>query len=111
MSETNSTAGDNRMWYGLFVGNGIDAESPSMEAISVFLPAFLHAGQPLDMAIFTEEADPESSGARDITLYFSPLAAQVMCKHFPDAAPCERPSKVDLVLLAGDQRCFELLFP
>ena len=99
------------MWYGLFAGSGINAEAPSMKAISAFLPAFLYAGQPLDMAIFTEEADPDSSGVRDVTLYFSPSAAQVMCKHFPDAAPCEKPSKVNLVLLAGDRRCFGLLFP
>ena len=98
------------MWYKLSVGNGITAEAPSLKAIEVLLPALLSAGQPLDMAVFLKDG-PDSFSKQNITIYFSPSAALAICKHFPDASPCEKPSKVDLVLLAGDRRCFDLLFP
>ena len=98
------------MWYGLYVGRGEAAHDPSMKALAMFLVAFIAAGQPLHMAVFSQSADPDESGREDVTLYFSPSAAEALRRHFPGIAPCDRPARGDLQLLAGDQNCWPILF-
>ena len=99
------------MWYGIFLGNGIDAHDPSMKLVSVFTPAFIAANQPKDMAVFTENADADESGREDITMYFSPSAAIALRLHFPTARPCEKPNPSRLTLAAGEPECWRILFP
>ena len=99
------------MWYGLYAGSGITAYAPSMKVVEVFIPAFIAAGQPKDMAVFSEDADPDDSGRIDVTLYFSPLAAAALMSHFPGLRPCEKPSRHRLRLAAGEPECWNILFP
>ena len=60
------------------------------------------------MAVFTRN---ESEGRLhcEVIAYFSPSAAEV-AKAF-DAEPCEKPSRGELGLLAGDKQAWSVLFP
>lgn len=95
-------------WYSISLGDGIIAATPSAEIEESFLQSFNAAGRPSDMAVFTR---PESEGRLhcEVIAYFSP-AAQEVAKAF-DAQPCEKPARAGLGLLAGNQRCWSVLFP
>ena len=95
-------------WYSIGLGDGIIAATPSAEIEESFLQSFNAAGRPSDMAVFTR---PESEGRLhcEVIAYFSP-AAQEVAKAF-DAQPCEKPARAGLGLLAGNQRCWSVLFP
>lgn len=95
------------MWHGLFLGNGVDAFAPTMRIQEAFMAAFMAAGGPIEMALFSKS---EVTDAHEVTLYFSPAAAS-FAKTIQGAAPCERPLREHLGLLPGDQRCWTLLFP
>lgn len=84
------------------------AHEPSEEIRKVFLPIFESAGNPLDMAVFTRN---ESEGRLhcQVNAYFSPAALVVA--NALEAVPCERPSRSGLGLLAGDHKCWSILFP
>ena len=94
-------------WYSISLGDGIMAASPSAEIEEAFKQAFTAAGGPPEMAVFTR---PESEGRLhcEIIAYFSP-AAQNVAKAF-DAQPCAKPVWSGLGLLAGDERCWSVLF-
>ncbi|HXQ35121.1 MAG TPA: hypothetical protein VN843_13990 [Anaerolineales bacterium] len=95
-------------WYSIGLGDGIIAATPSAEIDESFLQSFNAAGRPSDMAVFTR---PESEGRLhcEVIVYFSP-AAQDVAKAF-EAQPCAKPARTGLGLLAGDQRCWSVLFP
>ena len=95
-------------WYSKELGDGMMAPIPSDEIQDAFLKSFIAAGKPLDMAVFTRY---ESEGRLhcEVTAYFSPAAVDV-AKAF-DAKPCEKPSRMGLGLLAGDERSWSALFP
>ena len=84
------------------------AATPSAEIEEAFLKAFAAAGNPSEMAVFTR---PESEGRLhcEVIAYFSP-AAENVAKGF-DAQPCAKPVRSGLGLLAGDERCWSVLFP
>jgi len=94
-------------WYSVSLGDGIMAGTPSAEIEATFFEEFTAAGEPLEMAVFTR---PESEGRLycEVIAYFSPAAANV-AKAF-DALPCEKPARLGLGLLAGDERCWSVLF-
>jgi hypothetical protein len=94
-------------WYTVSLGDGITAATPSAEIESRFQQAFLAAGKPPDMAVYTR---PESEGRLycEVIAYFSPAAAEV-ARAF-DAKPCARPIRAGLGLLAGDERAWSILF-
>jgi len=95
-------------WYSISLGDGIMAATPSAEIEEAFLQAFVAAGKPLNMAVFTR---PESEGRLhcEVIAYFSPAAMEI-AREF-DAAPCERPARAGLGLLAGDAGSWSVLFP
>ena len=95
-------------WYCVSLGDGIMAGTPSAEIEEKFMPAYIAAGKPPEMAVFTR---PESEGRLycEVIAYFSPAAAGV-AKAF-NALPCEKPARFGLGLLAGDDRCWAALFP
>jgi hypothetical protein len=95
-------------WYSISLGDGMMAPTPSAEIESAFLRAFTQAGKPLDMAVFTR---PESEGRLhcEVIAYFSPAAVDVATEF--DAEPCPKPVRSGLGLLAGDERCWSVLFP
>jgi hypothetical protein len=95
-------------WYTKELGDGIMADAPSEEIKAAFLRSFQAAGEPLEMAIFTR-LESEGRLHCEVVAYFSP-AAQELARGF-DAEPCARPAREGLGLLAGDARCWPLLFP
>lgn len=95
-------------WYSIGLGDGITAAAPSAEIEETFLQTFNAAGKPADMAVFTR-LESEGRLHCEVIAYFSPAALKV-AKAF-DAKPCERPARVGLGLLAGDQHCWSTLFP
>ena len=95
-------------WYSIDLGDGITAAIPSAEIEKSFLPLFDAVGKPNDMAVFTR-LESEGRLHCEVIAYFSP-AAQEVAKAF-DAKPCEKPARVGLGLLAGDPRCWSVLFP
>jgi hypothetical protein len=94
------------MWYELFLGNGVEAFAPSTEILKAFPTAFLAAGQPAEMAVFSRTS-PDN---QEVTLYFSPAAAS-LAKAYPNAVQCEKPVRKGLGLLVGEQTCWPVLFP
>lgn len=93
-------------WYSKDIGDGVAAFAPSDQIQKAFLPLFVAAGQPTNMAVFSRY-DLEKN---IVTVYFSPGAA-ALAETF-GARPCEKPKKEGrLSLLVGDQRCLDLFYP
>jgi hypothetical protein len=95
-------------WFWKNLGDGLTASEPAAEIEAAFQPLFAQAGNPADMAVFTRY---ESEGRLqcEVTAYFSPAAAALARK--VGAQPCMRPARGGLGLLAGDPRCWLVLFP
>ncbi len=95
-------------WYSTTLGDGIWAPTLFAQIEETFLPLFIKAGKPVEMAVLTRN---ESEGRLhcEVIAYFSPAAGEV-ARSF-DAEPCEKPSRNGLGLLVGDPRCWTLLFP
>lgn len=95
-------------WYSLRLGDGMTSGGPAAEIGQVFDKRFATAARSSDMAIFTR---PESEGRLhcEVIAYFSPAAEEV-AETF-DAEPCEKPARVGLNLLAGDETSWSVLFP
>jgi hypothetical protein len=95
-------------WFSKIHGDGMTAYEPSDEIEDAFLPLFSATGNPVDMAVFTRY-DSEGHLQCEVKAFFSPAAAQVAT--LLDARPCVQPRRDALILLAGDQRCWPVLFP
>ena|SRR5687767_4974293 len=95
-------------WYTKANGDGITAAMPSEEIREAFLRAFQTAGRPLEMAVFTR-LESEGRLHCEVIAYFSPSAGEVANAF--DALPCAQPVRSGLDLLAGDPRCWDVLFP
>ena len=95
-------------WFSKPLGDGVWAYSLTDQVRDAFEPLFVLAGRPLNMAVFTRH---ESDGRLqcEVIAYFSPAAATVA--HVLNALSCEKPSRDHLDLLAGDTRCWPVLFP
>jgi hypothetical protein len=83
------------------------ASAPSDQILEAFKPAFVAAGRPADMAVFTRY-DTEGHLQCEVTAYFSPAAAD-LARAF-DARPCSKPAREGLGLLAGEERAWSVLF-
>ncbi|MBL8101745.1 MAG: hypothetical protein JNM02_04380 [Anaerolineales bacterium] len=84
------------------------AGEPSEAIREMFLPRFLSAGQPLDMAVFMR-LESEGRLHCEAIAYFSPAAVDLA--HAFNAEPCEKPFRSGLGLIAGDDKCWSVLFP
>jgi hypothetical protein len=95
-------------WFWKNLGDGVTACEPSADIEAAFHPLFAAAGNPADMAVFTRY---ESEGRLqcEVIAYFSPAAAEIARKF--GAQPCMRPARAGLGSLAGDPRCWPVLFP
>jgi hypothetical protein len=95
-------------WYSLPLGDGMTSGGPAAEIEKVFDKLFPTAARPPEMAVFTR---PESEGRLhcEVIAYFSPAAEEV-AETF-DAEPCEKPARVGLALLAGNEAAWSVLFP
>lgn len=95
-------------WYAVSLGDGMTSGIPAAEIEEAFGKLFTAPSRPPDTAVFTR---PESEGRLhcEVIAYFSP-AVQEVAKSF-DAEPCEKPARAGLVLLAGDEMSWSVLFP
>jgi len=94
-------------WFAKSLGDGMTASELSDEIEKAFLPLFVAAGRPPDMAVFTRY-DSEGRLQCEATAFFSPAAAHLAAMF--DAEPCTKPSREGLDLLAGDPQCWEQIF-
>lgn len=93
-------------WYWKKLGDGEMATQPVERLKEAFQELFESAGKPIDMAVFTRR---DLTGLHcELHAYFPPAASEIACAF--GAQPCERPPRRGLDLLAGDQRCWALLF-
>jgi len=95
-------------WFSLSLGDGIMSAGPSDQITETFRPLFEAAGKPAEMAVFTR-LESEGRLHCEVIAYFSPAAAEI-AEDF-DAEPCPKPARDGLGLLAGDSRCWSMLFP
>ena len=92
-------------WSSVDLGDGVAAYAPRNEMQEQFMPAFMAAGGPVEMAMFSRY----DLRANVVTVYFSP-AAGLFGQRF-GAIPCDKPNTKDLGLSVGDQRGWDVLFP
>lgn len=94
-------------WYSKSLGDGMWADGVAEEIKVIFRPRFEAAGRPVAMAVFTRIE--EGCLHCEVVAYFSPAADEVA--QALSANPCPQPVRTGLVLLAGDERCWQILFP
>jgi hypothetical protein len=94
-------------WFSLNLGDGISASMPLAEIEELFQKAFMAAGKPSDMAVFTRSE--EGRLHCEVIAYFSPAA--VGAAGVFDAELCARPVRAGLSLVAGDEKAWSVLFP
>ena len=95
------------VWYCKHLGDGILATVPLGRIEDRFRAEYARAGGPQEMALFVRQ---QSEGRLHcaVSVYFSPAAAAVA--RAVDAAPCGRPARGGLSLLAGAEDCWAVLF-
>ena len=93
-------------WYSKSLGDGVWAPTASVEIANLFQPSFESAGMPNDMAVFMREEEGQLHC--EWIAYFSPAAEQIA--KAADARPCNRPARLGLSLLAGNEDCWSELF-
>lgn len=93
-------------WFSLNLGDGIQAFEPSRLIMDAYANAYIAAGSPVDMAVFSKRNQGEKRAL--ITAYFTPSASS-LAKAF-GAQPCEKPTSEDMALLVGTQAAWDF-FP
>jgi len=95
-------------WLSKSLGDALMAGELLGHIQEAFQAEYERAGRPADMAVFVRY---ESEGRLhcEARAYFSPAAARVA--RAVDAAPCNRPVRVGLDLLAGAPESWRALFP
>lgn len=93
-------------WYSKSLGDGMWADGAAEEIKAHFQPRFVAADRPAAMAVFTRHE--EGRLHCEVVAYFSPAAGAVA--QALGASPSPKPVRTGLVLLAGDERCWPLLF-
>ncbi|SFB86831.1 hypothetical protein SAMN05216344_104224 [Polaromonas sp. OV174] len=95
-------------WFSKQLGDGVWSFSMRDQVKDAFLPLYVLAGRPVEMAVFTRH---ESEGRLqcEVVAYFSPAAVSVA--RALHATPCQKPARGELDLLAGEPGCWPLLFP
>jgi hypothetical protein len=93
------------MWYSISFNDGVEAFIPTGQIEQAFRRIFLTALGPIEMALFSRD-EPDGK----VTIYFSPAAAS-FAQSITGAHPCQPPAPEGLILLAGDEKCWKVLFP
>lgn len=94
-------------WYTKGLGDGMTESMSSDEIKESFLRFFPDRELPPELAVFTR-LESEGRLHCEVMAYFSPAAKDV-AKAF-EAQPCERPSRMGLALLVGDEHSWSMLF-
>ena len=93
-------------WYSIEIADSDAAKTTMKRVMDAFMPKYIGAGRPLDMAIFSSH----NADLNSWTLYFSPKAASLAMRF--GASPCVNEFvDLDLALLVGDERSMDILFP
>jgi len=95
-------------WFSKQLGDGVLAYAAKDQIQDMFPARFAAAGRPADMAVFTRH-ELEGHLQCEVVAYFSP-AAEALARQL-DAQACEKPSRAELDLLAGEPGCWPVLFP
>ena len=96
-----------RTWFSKQLGDGVLAYALKDQIQDLFPALFAAAGRPADMAIFTRH-ELEGRLQCEVVAYFSPTAEAIA--RLLDAQACEKPSRAELDLLAGEPGCWPVLF-
>ena len=93
-------------WYSLEITDADEAKTTMQRIMDAFMPKYIGAGRPLDMAVFSSY----DASSNVWTLYFSPKAMSLAMRF---GASGFEPDFVDqdLELLVGDPKCINVLFP
>ncbi len=94
-------------WWAKSLGDGLWAPIAAAEIQTLFEPVFASVGKPGEMAVFTRSE--EGRLHCEVIAYFSPAAGRVA--EACGADPCGKPLRQGLELLAGQENCWEMLFP
>ena len=94
-------------WFSLPLGDAVTAVVPGAKLEDEARKMFAALGEPADFAVFSR-LDTAASLHCEVTLYFSPAAAQIAGRS--GARPCARPSRHGLELVVGDARSWTTLF-
>lgn len=92
-------------WHSKDLGDGVEAFTPSGKIQDAFDPAYLAAGSPKGMAVFSRY----DLRRNIVTVYFTPPAG-ILARAFA-ATECAKPSAEGIGLLVGEQRAWDLYFP
>jgi len=93
------------IWYSKDLGDGVDANPATHQIHDAFEAAFIAAGRPTGMAVFSRYDLQENI----VTVYFTP-EAEVLAQAF-GAIPCAKPSSEKIGLSVGDTRAWDRYFP
>jgi len=93
-------------WYSIEMTDGDVAKTTMQRIMDAFMPKYIGAGRPLDMAVFSSH----DAASNTWTVYFSPKAMSLAMRF---GASCFEDNFVnqDLALLVGDARSMDILFP
>lgn len=88
-------------WRGIFCGNSTMAKEPIKGLIVEFMNFYMRSENRSWMAVFMHTTDRDEQGNDEVTLYFTPAAAE-FAKAIPQAVVCEQPAGDGLVQIAGN---------
>ncbi len=93
-------------WHSLDLGDGVQAFEPTQAIMNAYGQAYLNAGSPEDMAVFSRY----DLKTNIVTVYFSPAATQ-LAESF-GAKRVDKPIQDEhLSLLVGNAKSFDIHFP
>lgn len=92
-------------WHSKDLGDGVDALVPTTQIQEAFEAAYVAAGQPAGMAVFSRY----DLRVNVVTVYFTPEAS--VLAHAFGASPCAKPSSEGIGLSVGEHRAWERYFP
>lgn len=93
-------------WYSLEITDGEAAKATMQRIMDAFMPQYIGAGRPLDMAVFSSQDVVSNIW----TVYFSPKAMSLAMQFGASRFESEFVNQ-DLALLVGDARSMAILFP
>tara|TARA_R110002049_G_scaffold260988_2_gene437082 strand:+ start:1658 stop:1963 length:306 start_codon:yes stop_codon:yes gene_type:complete len=93
-------------WYLLEITDGDEAKTMMQRIMDAFMPKYIGAGRPLDMAVFSSH----NAVSNTWTLYFSPKAMSLAMRFGANRFESNFVDQ-DLALLVGDARSIDILFP
>tara|TARA_R110000772_G_scaffold240208_1_gene352380 strand:- start:164 stop:469 length:306 start_codon:yes stop_codon:yes gene_type:complete len=93
-------------WYSLEITDGEAAKTTMQRIMDAFMPKYIGAGRPLDMAVFSSH----DAVANVWIVYFSPKAMSLAMRFGANRFDGEFMDQ-DLALLVGDARSVDILFP